>query len=100
MSAPPPPVDALEPGGWSHSGNGEITEGRPQRNGNGWANFKHTRALQPKDVWRMRVEVGGDAWVGFASEQYNAEKPGETGKSTAWVYLISHIQLIRLHVYV
>ena len=35
----------------------------------------------------MRVEVGGRARVGFATEQYNAEKPGETGKSVAWVAL-------------
>ena len=35
----------------------------------------------------MRVEVGGDAYVGFASEQFNAEKHGETYKSTAGVHL-------------
>ena len=79
---------------------GEITEGRPQGKVHCSAHFKHSRVLQAKDVWRTRVEVGGYVQVGFASEQYNAEKPGETGKSTAWVYLISHIQLIRLHVYV
>ena len=85
MSAPP--VDALDPEGWSHNGNGEITEGRPQGNGDGGARFKHTRSLQAKDVWRMRVEVGGWAWVGFASEHYNAEKHMETYDSTAWVFL-------------
>ena len=87
MSAPPPPVDALEPGGWSHNGNGEITEGRPQGKGGGGAYFKHSRSLLAKDVWRMRVEVGGDVFVGFATEKYNAEKHGETNKSTAWVRL-------------
>ena len=87
MSAPSPPVDALEPQGWSHSEGGEIIEGRPQGKG-GWnAYFKHTRSLQAKDVWRMRVEVGGTARVGFAPEQYNVEKDGETYKSTAWVRL-------------
>ena len=35
----------------------------------------------------MRVEVGGIAWVGFATEQFNVEKHGETRESTAWVYL-------------
>ena len=89
MSAPPPPVDALEPGGWSHNQAGEITEGRPQGNGNGWAIFKHCRSLQAKDVWKMRVEVGGWANVGFASEQFNVEKHGETYKSTAYVVLSS-----------
>ena len=69
-----------------HNVNGEITEGRPQGKG-GWAYFKHTRTLQAKDVWRMRVEVGGGAYVGFATEHYNAEKHGETHKSTAWVRL-------------
>jgi hypothetical protein len=88
MSAPSPPVDALEPEGWSHDEGGHITEGRPQSNG-GWAYFKHARSLQAKDVWRMRVEVGGTAWVGFASEQFNVEKHGETHKSTAWVDLYS-----------
>jgi hypothetical protein len=35
MSTPSPPVDDLEPQGWSHNWNGEITEGRPQGNVNG-----------------------------------------------------------------
>jgi hypothetical protein len=84
MSAPP--VGALEPEGWSHSGNGEITEGRPQCRG-GYACFKHTRSLQAKDVWRTRVEIGGNARVGFATEEFNAEKHGETVDSTAAVNL-------------
>ena len=87
MSAPSPPVDALEPEGWSHDEDGEITEGRPQSKANAHAFFKHSRALQAKDVLRMRVEVGGIAWVGFATEKYNAEKHGETYESTAWVDL-------------
>ena len=86
MSGGASPVGALEPEGWSHNGGGEITAGRPQGKG-GRAPFKHTRSLQAKDVWRMRVEAGGDARVGFASEKYNAEKHGETNKSTAWVRL-------------
>ena len=89
MTAPSPPVDALEPEGWSHSEGGEITEGRPQWNGGGWARFKHSRALQAKDVLRTRVEVGGGAGVGFATEQYNAEKHNETYKSTARVSLLN-----------
>ena len=83
MSAP---VDALEPEGWSHSEDGEITEGRPQSNDNG-AVFKHSRSLQAKDVWRMRVEAGGDARVGFATEQYKVEKHGETVQRTSRVNL-------------
>ena len=72
----------LEPAGWMHNVNGEITEGRPQ--GKGFAAcFKHSRSLLAKDVWRARVEVGGRAMVGFATEKYNAEKPGETYQSTA-----------------
>jgi len=86
MSAPPPPVGALEPEGWSHSVGGEITERRPQSKGD-YARFKHSRSLQAKDVWRMRVEVGRRAWVGSANEKYNAEKHGETYKSTAHVSL-------------
>ena len=92
MSAPSPPVDALEPEGWSHNGNGEITEGRPQSKGSCGV-FKHPRSLQAKDVWRTRVEAGGYASVGFATEQYNAEKHWETGESTAWVNLHHGSQL-------
>jgi hypothetical protein len=89
----PPPVGALEPVGWSHNDGGQIAEGRPQWKGS-YAYFKHTRALQPKDVWRTRVEVGGGAWVGFATEQFNAEKRGESHKSTAWVNLSDGTTLI------
>jgi len=77
----------LEPGGWSHNEGGEITQGRPQGTGNGFAHFKHSQPLQAKDVLRMRVEVGRSVWVGFATEQYNAEKHGETYKSIAYVWL-------------
>ena len=94
MAAPSPPVGALEPEGWSHSEGGEIIEGRPQWK-SGYAHFKHTRSLQPKDVWRMRVEVGGHAFVGSATEKYNAEKNLETYKSTAWVNLGSGTTDIR-----
>ena len=82
-----PPVDALEPEGWSHNGNGEIIEGRPQGKINSYAYFKHSRSLQAKDVWRMRVEVGGRAYIGFATEEYNVEKHWETYKSIAYVRL-------------
>ena len=87
MSTPSPPVDDLEPQGWSHNGEGEIFAGRPQCKDGGGACFKHTRPLQAKDVWRMRVEVGGYAFIGFATEHYNAEKHGETYESTAYVVL-------------
>ena len=82
MSAAPSPLGALEPEGWSHNEGGEIIEGRPQSKGD-WALFKHSRLLRAKDVWRVRVEVGGYASVGFASEQCNSEKHLETGQSTA-----------------
>ena len=51
----------------SHNEGGEIIEGRSQSK-YGWVYFNHTQELQPKDVWRMRVEVGGGAFVGFATE--------------------------------
>ena len=50
----------LEPEGWSHNEGGEIIEGQPQSK-RGYAQFKYSRPLQAKDVWRMRVEVGGAA---------------------------------------
>ena len=42
----------------------------------------------------MRLEVGGHAFVGFASEQYNAEKHNETYESTAWVRLYNGTTVI------
>jgi hypothetical protein len=78
----------LEPEGWSHNEGGEIIEGRPQGTDDGVAFFKHTRPLLAKDVWRMRVEVGRYAFVGFATEQYNVEKQKRAAReSIAWVYL-------------
>jgi hypothetical protein len=35
----------------------------------------------------MRVEEGGGAEIGFATEKYNVEKDEETSNSTAWVLL-------------
>ena len=64
MSAPSPPVDDLEPEGWHQDGAGEITEGRP-RSTDRVSSFKHSRLCQAEDAWRMRVEVGGDAEIGF-----------------------------------
>jgi hypothetical protein len=94
MSAPSPPVDALEPEGWSHDEDGEIIDGRPQRTGGGGAFFKHPRSLQAKDVLRMRVEVEGDVLVGFATDQYDPEKHWETRESTAYVSLGSGTTII------
>ena len=64
----------LDTAGWAHNGMGEIVNGQ-MRGPEGFreAFFKHSRALQAKDVWRMRVE-GGYAHVGFATEKYNVEK--------------------------
>ena len=86
MPGSPPPVDALEPGGWAHDGNGEIGEGKPRSKGS-VAYFKHSRELQAQDVLRMQVVEGGDASVGFAAESYDVEKHWKTYKSIAWVFL-------------
>ena len=64
MSAPSPPVDDLEPEGWHHDGAVEITEGHPRSKGR-FDSFKHPWLLQAKDIWRMRVEVGGDDDLGW-----------------------------------
>ena len=76
----------LDTAGWAHNGSGEIVNGQTRSPEGDYAFFKHSQELQGGDVWRMRVEVGG-AWVGFATEQYNVEKDGETCESTAWVCL-------------
>ena len=43
----------------------------------------------------MRVEEGGDAWVGFATEQFNVEKDEDTYKSVAYVDLSDGSTVIR-----
>jgi hypothetical protein len=74
MSGSPPPVDVLEPEGWSHNKEGHIAEGRLGSKGYD-AYFKHSRELQAQDVLRTKaVEVGGGACVGFAAESYDVEK--------------------------
>ena len=86
MSGGASPLGALEPQGWSHNEGGEIADGRPQSNG-GYGYFKHTRTLQAKDVWKMKVVAGGGASIGIAGEGYDVERHYETYKSTAYVLL-------------
>ena len=76
----------LDTAGWAHNGSGEIVNGETRSPEGGDAFFKHAQELQGGDVWRMRVE-GGTAYVGFATEQLNVEKYGETYDSTAPVGL-------------
>ena len=84
----------LDTAGWAHNGSGELMNGEPRSQG-GADHFMYSQALQGGDVWRMRVEVGRRAWVGFATEQCNVEKNEETAKSTAWVYLYDGMTIIR-----
>ena len=74
----------LDTAGWAHSDSSEIVNGQ-MRGAKGYAAiFKHSQELQGGDVWRMRVEIGGSAVVGFAT---NVEKHEETRESTAAVSL-------------
>ena len=77
----------LDTAGWAHNGSGEIVNGQTRSPEGIDAYFKHAHELQGGDVWRMQVEEGGGALVGFATEQFNVEKNGETDSSTAWVSL-------------
>ena len=64
--------------------------GKPQSKGQVASfrgSFRHSRELQAQDVLRTRVEGGGRAWIGFATESYNVEKDGETRRSTAFFSL-------------
>ena len=56
---------------------------------NGQTFVKHSQELQCGDVWRMRVEAGRNAIVGFATEQCNVETDEEPYESIAWVSLYS-----------
>jgi hypothetical protein len=80
---------ALDPEGWNHSDGGKVVDGLPQWvvDGPYAAYFKHSRPVNANDVFRMRVESGNAAIVGFAGQQYNPEKHWETNKSTAIVNL-------------
>ena len=87
LGSSPLPVDALAPEDWKHDEGGEISEGNPQSKGL-FAPFKHSRELQAHDVFKTKViKVGGGAIVGFATENYDVEKPGKTRKSIAVVDL-------------
>jgi hypothetical protein len=77
----------LDTAGWAHNGSGEIVNGQTRSPEGNNVFFKHAQELQGGDVWRMRVEVGGGAFVGFATEQHNVEKYLETYESTARVSL-------------
>ena len=77
----------LDTAGWAHNAAGEIVNGQTRSPEGGTAFFKHSQELQGGDVWRMRVEGGGGAEIGFATEQFDVEKYGETIESTAGVFL-------------
>jgi hypothetical protein len=77
----------LDTAGWAHNGSGEIVNGEPRSPEGDVAYFKHAQELLGGDVWRMRVEGGGGALVGFATEQYNVEKDWETNESSSFVAL-------------
>ena len=71
--------------GWACCGRGGIMNGRPQCIvDNHRACFKHSQPVHAEDVVRMKVEEGGDAYVGFAGQHYDPKKDGETNKSTTW----------------
>ena len=55
----------LEHAGWSSNDRGEVVNGELRSKG-GETCFKHAQELKANDVWRMRVEVEGEARVGFA----------------------------------
>lgn len=74
----------LDPKGWAHNGEGAIVDGNPTSNGP-TAYFKHSQKLRAGDVWKMRLERGQNAAVGFASDKYNVENHSDTYKNTALV---------------
>ena len=51
--------------GWACSEEGDIVN-RELRIKGAQAYFKYAPELKANDVWRMRFEVGGKAFVGFA----------------------------------
>jgi hypothetical protein len=75
---------------------GGVENGEPQCKDDGnFAFFKHSQSLEPEDVLRMKVLAGGTAFVGIAAEGYDAERHGETAKSTARVGLSTGTTVIR-----
>ena len=89
-------LGALPPAGWKCDEGGENKNGEPQCKGEeeGGALFKHSQSLEAEDVLRMKVIAGRGAWVGIAAEGYDAERHGETAKSTAVVWLVSGMTVI------
>jgi hypothetical protein len=94
----------LEHAGWSSNEDGEVVNGLPRSKGGAdWACFKHAQELKANDVWRMRVEVGGDACFGIAGAGLDVERFSDLGgvqrvsgwKSIAMVYLAHGHTFIR-----
>ena len=56
--------------GWACSEEGDIVN-RELRIKGAQAYFKYAPELKANDVWRMRFEVGGKAFVGFAGAWFD-----------------------------
>ena len=77
----------LAPTGWTCNRNGQVVDAQPRGTAAG-ACFKHSHALRPGEVVRLRVEEEHYAFVGFAGEEYDVKRDAATEASTAWVNLV------------
>ena len=81
------PLDAI---GWQHNAEGTVVDGVAQCRctGSGRCFFKHSQAIGPGDVLKMRVEAGKvrlASIVGLAGKKLDIQRPMETWGRTALV---------------
>ena len=84
-ASPPASPLPLHSAGWQHNAEGAVVDGVLRCTNESLAPFKHSQAIGPGDVLRMRVEAGKTAIVGLAGEGLDIKRYGETWRSTALV---------------
>jgi len=90
----------LLPSSYEEYDDGEFEEEEHDDDDTGWQrewdprsrlyhmNCKHSRALQPGEVWRMTVVEGGSSTVGLSGEAYDVKRPPRGGDAhQAWMSL-------------
>ena len=84
-------LDDTEYGVWSYNELGSIVEGQPKNHDNqnfaDVAYFKHSAALNPGDIWSMKVVKGFMAHVGIVSKDYDPKTNNKAYNITAHLNL-------------
>jgi len=79
---------------WTRCVYGRFEYGCPAPSNERQASFKHVTPIPSGAEWKMRVENGVGAWVGFATHKYNVANRATTYESTVRVDLTSGLVYI------